>query len=411
MDGSSSTIRSRGRDFDRMTMNMTAGGAGGAESCHAMVSAVRPSLNMGYSAGMRTRLAIAAWITVLLSSPGTRAARFQGTTAGEAKNDAVVATTSAVLGEMSTLRELPTIRPVKSGTQSRQAIEGMIVKNLNEQTTPAQMHASEVTLKKLGMVPPDFQIRPFIIALLTEQVAGYYDPQVREFYLADWIDLNGQKPVMAHELTHALQDQHFNLQRLSKWPHGDSDAELAAHALVEGDATLAMTYYAIAHPETLSALMASAAGASDQITRAPRSLREGLAFPFEKGLMWTMQLQQLGGWSAVSAAFGKLHCWAAAGRESTRTFRVSGAITPCSMNSSRNLTPQRRPQRDGAATAMRPMRGPPPPMCASSRFLPGTPPLMRANSPTRMPGDPQCGTRRLRLPSARRPGTRVKGMW
>ena len=44
--------------------------------------------------------------------------------------------------------------------------------------------------------------------------------------------------LLAHELTHALQDQHFNLRRFEKWPHGDSDAELAAHALIEGDATL-----------------------------------------------------------------------------------------------------------------------------------------------------------------------------
>ena len=53
---------------------------------------------------------------------------------------------------------------------------------------------------------------------------------------------------MAHELTHALQDQHFNLRRFEKWPHGDSDAELAAHALIEGDATLAMTVYMAKNP-------------------------------------------------------------------------------------------------------------------------------------------------------------------
>ena len=53
---------------------------------------------------------------------------------------------------------------------------------------------------------------------------------------------------MAHELTHALQDQHFNLRRFEKWPKGDSDAELAAHALIEGDATLAMTLYMAKHP-------------------------------------------------------------------------------------------------------------------------------------------------------------------
>ncbi len=93
-----------------------------------------------------------------------------------------------------------------------------------------------------------FEYRPFIIKLLTEQVAGYYDAKGQEFHLAEWLELEGQKPVMAHELTHALQDQHFNLRRFEKWPHGDSDAELAAHALIEGDATLAMTIYMAKNP-------------------------------------------------------------------------------------------------------------------------------------------------------------------
>lgn len=247
-----------------------------------------------------------AGLIVLLSVGGALGLRAQGTSAAGTKNDAVVAATAEVFNEMSKIRELPVLYPAKSGTQSRAAIEAMVIRALDEQTTPAQMHATELTLKKLGMVGSDFQFRPFVRAILTEQVAGYYDPKTREFYVADWIDLNAQKPVMAHELTHALQDQHFNLQRLSAWPHGDADAELAAHALVEGDATLAMAQYAFAHPELLAALAASASGASEQISRAPRSLREGLVFPFDKGLAWVMRLQQRGGWAAVSAAFAKM---------------------------------------------------------------------------------------------------------
>jgi hypothetical protein len=252
-----------------------------------------------------------AGVLCLLSSGGALGLRAQGTaaTASTVKNDAVVAATLEVFNEMSRIRQLSVLYPARSGTQSRQAIENMVVRNLDEQTTPAQMHATEVTLKKLGMVGADFQLRPFVKALLTEQVAGYYDPKTREFYVADWIDLNAQKPVMAHELTHALQDQHFNLQRLSTWPHGDADAELAAHALVEGDATLAMTQYAFAHLDLMAALAsfaAGASGASEQITRAPRSLREGLMFPFDQGLAWVTRLQQRGGWAAVSAAFTKM---------------------------------------------------------------------------------------------------------
>src|SRR5436190_18214742 len=159
-----------------------------------------------------------------------------------------MAATDEVLKETSTLRELSIVRPVQSSTQSRTEIERAVVKNLDEDTPAADIHAAEVTLKKLGFAPPDFQYRALMIRLLTEQVAGYYEPKTRQFHLADWIDVEGQRPVMAHELTHALQDQHFDLRRFEHWPKGDSDAELAAHALIEGDATLAMVMYISSSP-------------------------------------------------------------------------------------------------------------------------------------------------------------------
>jgi hypothetical protein len=242
--------------------------------------------------------------------PGT-VALSQGTGAapGTARNAAIVATTEAVLKETSELRELPIVRPVKSGAQSRSDIERMVVKNLDEESTPAEMHATEVLLKKFGLVPDDFSYRPFVIKLLTEQVAGYYDPRAQRFYLADWIELEGQKPVMAHELTHALQDQHFNLRRFEKWPKGDSDGELAAHSLVEGDATLAMTLYMAKNPLVALAFIRSLGGdglASEQFKQAPRALRESLMFPYEEGLAWAQQVYRRGGWKMISDAFGKL---------------------------------------------------------------------------------------------------------
>jgi hypothetical protein len=226
-----------------------------------------------------------------------------------ARNAAVVATTEAVLKETSELRELSIIRDVKSGALSRAEIQRMLVKNLNEDSTPEEMHSAEVFLKVLGLAPREFNYRPFLINLLTEQVAGYYDPKVQQFYLADWIELDGQKPVMAHELTHALQDQHFNLRRFEKWPKGDSDAELAAHALIEGDATLAMTLYLAKHPLVALAFMRSLSStdvASEQIKLAPRALRDSLLFPYEQGSAWATQVYRRGGWKMVSDAFTRL---------------------------------------------------------------------------------------------------------
>src|ERR1051326_7797213 len=229
--------------------------------------------------------------------------------ARSAQHAAIVSITAAVLKETSELRELPILKSVKSGAQSRAEIERMIIRNLDDETTPAEMHAAEMTLKAFGLAPQDFAYRPFLVKLLTEQVAGYYDPKAQQFYLADWIELEGQKPVMAHELTHALQDQHFNLKRFENWPKGDSDAELAAHALIEGDATLAMTLYMAKNPLVALAFIRSLGAqeaASEQFKQAPRALRESLLFPYEEGSNWATALYKRGGWEMVSQAFTKL---------------------------------------------------------------------------------------------------------
>ena len=226
-----------------------------------------------------------------------------------ARNSALVAATQEVLKETSEVRQLSILRPVRSSAQSRAEIERMIMKNLNEETTPAQIHAIEVTWKKMGLAPPDFQYRALIIRLLTEQVAGYYDPKTREFHLADWIDLDAQRSIMAHELTHALQDQHFNLRRFEHWPKGDSDAELAAHALIEGDAMLAMSLYVLKDPLRALALLKSlgtASMSSVEFEKAPRAVRESLLFPYQEGLAWTNALYRRGGWNEVSQAFTSL---------------------------------------------------------------------------------------------------------
>ncbi|MDT7779925.1 MAG: hypothetical protein QOC99_2437 [Acidobacteriota bacterium] len=264
---------------------------------------------------------LAALLPVAASAQGVKALAQGAAAAGRAqrasrpaavnpKTAAVREATAEVLRETSELRKLPMLRPVRSGAQTRAEIEQMLVRNLNESATPEEMQASELVLKKLGLVPADFQLRPFILKLLVEQVAGYYDPKTQEFYLADWIDLDGQKPVMAHELTHALQDQHFNLRRFEDWPKHDSDAELSAHSLVEGDASFLMMQYIMRNPARqialMKAMMGSSTASSDQIEKAPRVMRETLLFPYFQGMTWVGQVYKQGGWDAVSAAFKNL---------------------------------------------------------------------------------------------------------
>lgn len=252
---------------------------------------------------------LALFMPAISLTSAQRPAPGREATSSAARNAALVATTNEVLKETSELRELAVLRPVQSSAQSRAEIERMVVNNLDRETTPAQLHATEVTLKRLGLAPADFKFRALIIGLLTEQVAGYYDPKAQQFHLADWIDIDGQKPVMAHELTHALQDQHFDLRRFEHWPKGDSDAELAAHALIEGDATLTMSLYVARSPLRALAFLKSLGTtgmATHELDKAPRAVRESLLFPYQEGLNWSRVVHRYGGWTKVSAAFKNL---------------------------------------------------------------------------------------------------------
>lgn len=256
------------------------------------------------------RVSAAALAALLLWSAAGVGAQRAKPAAVNPKTAAVREATDEVLKETSEIRKLPILRPVRSGAQSRAEIEQMLIRNLNENASADEMRASELVLKKLGLAPADFQLHSFIIKLLAEQVAGYYEPKSQEFYLADWIDIDGQRPVIAHELTHALQDQHFNLRRFEKWPKHDSDAELAAHSLVEGDASFLMMQYVVRNPERQLAFMksmnATGASSSEQIEKAPRVLRETLLFPYFQGAAWVAGVYKQGGWDAVSAAYKNL---------------------------------------------------------------------------------------------------------
>jgi hypothetical protein len=228
-------------------------------------------------------------------------------TAPTATNNAA---TAAILRETSAVRGLKVLRPVPTAALSRPQIEAMLTREINSQTTARQIRGSELMLRTLSMVPQNFELRPFYLKLLSEQVAGYYDPKARAFFTASWVDARAQKLVMLHELTHALQDQHFNLARFQNWPRGDSDAQLAASALVEGDAMQAMVVYLQKRPleavGLLGVTVQAGISGTEQINSAPRSLRESLTFPYERGVQWVGQLYQRGGWAQVNRAFTQL---------------------------------------------------------------------------------------------------------
>ena len=224
--------------------------------------------------------------------------------------------TTEIIQQVSDIRGLKLLASVKSGAKSRADIEQMVIKNFEEESTPAELEAEFKTLVAFGLVRKDFRYREFLVKLLTEQIAGFYDPKKKEFHLADWNPLELQKTVMAHELTHALQDQHFNLQRFDKWPDGDGDREMAIHALIEGDATALMIDYMLKPtgmnvtkiPKAVLEQMNAEGNAPgmEVINSAPNAIRESLTFPYINGLGFAYDLLKAQGWDGVSKAYKDL---------------------------------------------------------------------------------------------------------
>jgi hypothetical protein len=159
-------------------------------------------------------------------------------------------------------------------------------------------------------MPPETDLLQLLNGLMEEQVAGLYDPAAETFYvLAGGSGLGSMsKMIFAHEYTHALQDQHFDLAGLGVGPQSDKndDELLALHALIEGDATLTMQQHMLSHfsPLEMVGLVGAALGVDQTtLTEAPPYFRKSLAFPYQDGLIFATSLYRQGGWAAVDAAF------------------------------------------------------------------------------------------------------------
>src|ERR1035437_9761850 len=108
---------------------------------------------------------------------------------------------------------LPIKSEVKRQITSRAAVESYLKERFEEDESAKRMQRSEIVLKKFGLLDRDFALKPFLMALLKEQIEAYYDSKTKTVYMLDWVDIEEQKPVLAHELTHALQDQHSDLEK------------------------------------------------------------------------------------------------------------------------------------------------------------------------------------------------------
>lgn len=215
---------------------------------------------------------------------------------------------------------LPIKKQVKRRLTSRDEVVAYLTKHMKDEDVK-RLQRSELVLKKFGLLPRDYDLEKLMVSLLREQIAGYYDPKTKTVNLLDWVPMDQQEPVMAHELTHALQDQTIHLD---KWMQkGEKDlgeirkdptpAEIendevddTREAVIEGQAEAMMLEYELAPVgrsvvsspdlvESMETQMSSGDEDSTVFKDAPVFLRESLTFPYSYGLKFIVTLMQKGG--------------------------------------------------------------------------------------------------------------------
>lgn len=170
-------------------------------------------------------------------------------------------------------------------------------KRMNETIKPDDERAEEITLKMLGLVPADFDLRKSTVDLLTEQAAAFYDyNQKKLFILEGSSGTDEERVALVHELAHALADQHFHLAKYIKEGMRSDDSATARQAVMEGQATWLMAAYISREgggkpevPEAVLQMMktsieGSAAAQYPVFSQAPLYIRESLVFPYGAGL-------------------------------------------------------------------------------------------------------------------------------
>jgi hypothetical protein len=198
------------------------------------------------------------------------------------------------LGELASISGLNAKKTIRYDLITRDKVNQFLKDRIKESVKPEELRAEEMTLKKLGFVPPDFNLEKSTIDLLTEQAAAFYDYHKKKLFLTDWAPSAMQESALVHELAHALADQNFHLERFIRQGGKSDDSELARMAVMEGQATWLMTEVQARRAgqsiSTTPGLLDAMSGASDDgasqypvFNSVPLYLRVTLVFPYTEG--------------------------------------------------------------------------------------------------------------------------------
>ncbi len=228
---------------------------------------------------------------------------------------ALLARTDDIAKQVAKQRGLSFKQKVQQEVVDRDELRKRLQKLAADQKTQTETRAEGLALARWGMIPADTDYLQLMVELLTDQIAGYYDPETKKLTInkAAGSDPVWAEMVITHELDHALQDQTYDLNKFEDLPDSEGDAALARQALVEGDAVALMIELMLAHKQIAAPWNDPAVAreleramelpSDDLLDKAPLAVREALLFPYRAGFTFVAALRRKQPWSAVDGAF------------------------------------------------------------------------------------------------------------
>jgi hypothetical protein len=233
--------------------------------------------------------------------------------AEKAISDPTFSQIDSIVKTLSDITGLTEKHPVPYGRMSKHQLRQFLNKRIKKTLKPDEIHADELSLKMFGLVPQGFDLRKSTVDLLTEQAAAFYDYDEKKLFLLNDASVGGETTTLAHELSHALADQHFNLENFMEETPSNDDENLAHTAVVEGEASWLMIAYELKrggqNPEPTAEMLKSVADSGETsmadypvLKNSPLYIQQSLLFPYSEGtLFFDVVYRKLG-----KAAFGEV---------------------------------------------------------------------------------------------------------
>ncbi|TLN25450.1 hypothetical protein FDZ74_02330 [bacterium] len=177
--------------------------------------------------------------------------------------------------------------------------------------TPEDMAADQKVLSIFGLLPRGFDLKTLYTDLYSEQIAGFYDDKTNEMVVVQGEGFDGpERMTYAHEFTHALQDEAYDLTNGLKTDEAtcrkDSEYCAAVQALIEGDATISeqLWLYNSASQQDRDQVDAFYSTYKSPVyDSAPLFMQQDFLFAYDQGANFVLKFYQDGGYAEVDKLY------------------------------------------------------------------------------------------------------------